>query len=200
MGQGEIGMRIVLVLILAGFLLGCNKPAETPKNTSQPKVEDAPAKPITPPKPLDSASTSLDTDSKILTPPPDAPTPKRQPGTSASPIKNKRWKLLSLNGETISVTDQFKGEPYITLGLHSDKITGNGGCNRFGGKYSLNGNKISFSGFAATKMMCEDAMKVETSFLKGLEAIDGFQMDGEDHMWLTSHGKRTMRFEAVYLN
>lgn len=193
-------MRFLYFLILAGLIFGCNKPAETPKNESDSTRQVTPAEPAQPQKPLDSTSANIDSDSRVVTPPPDAPKPKRQPGRDDSPIKNKRWKLVLLNGEAIRVTDKFTGDPYITLGLHSEKVTGSGGCNRFGGKYTLNGNKISFSGFAATKMMCEDAMTVETPFLKGLETVDGFIMDGEDHMWLTSGGNRIMRFKALYLN
>lgn len=121
-----------------------------------------------------------------------------KPQKRAEPtLINKRWKLVQMNGESITVTDEFRSEPYITLAARSDKMTGSGGCNRFGCKYTIEGEKVSFSGFASTKMMCPEAMKIEEPFLRELAVVNGYKFEGDNGMWLTRDGKRVMKFEAV---
>jgi len=127
-----------------------------------------------------------------------APETLRQQNTD--PLKRKRWKLIQLNGERIEVTEDFRSEPYITLSANSNKMTGSGGCNRFGCKYTLMGEKISFAGLATTKVNCEQIMSVESQFLDELQKVTGYTLVDENSMWLLRDGKKVMKFEMVTAN
>jgi heat shock protein HslJ len=56
-----------------------------------------------------------------------------------------------------------------TLVLDEGHASGSGGCNRFAGGYSLEGERLSFQPLAATRMACEpDVMTAESEFLAAL--------------------------------
>ncbi len=174
------------------LLIACNKKADPPKETV---TQVAPQKP---------APVAKDSVAEVKPPPPTETSEPIQPELkkvkpSESPIKNKRWKLLEMDGERVEVTEAFKGEPHIILSLQTNKIHGSGGCNRFGGTYTLDGDKLTFGGIASTKIYCEEAMQVEEPFIRGLSTANGYRVNG-DAMWLLRDGKPVMKFEAVYTN
>jgi heat shock protein HslJ len=57
-------------------------------------------------------------------------------------------------------------------------VAGTGGCNRFGGRYRLDDPaRVSFSGIAATKRLCEEAtMQVEEGLLRALHEAGRFRV------------------------
>lgn len=191
-------MKVALTLLIALVLCGCGKKSDDqkPETSSQEQSSETVIEPQRGQAGIDDPVAQ--SDDQITAEQEDAPpTPPRN---QSDPLKNKRWKLVELRGELIEVTDDFRSDPYITLSAHSNKMTGSGGCNRFGCKYDLQGDKITFNGFAATKVLCKEAMSVEEPFLRELAVVTGFVMDGEDRMWLLRDGKRVMKFEALYLN
>jgi heat shock protein HslJ len=190
-------MRLVFTLMLALALISCGKKSDDKKTETTPdatsEITQQPSETGTPDK--DSVAVTKSDTSKVET---DKPTPGRE--RKVDPLKNKRWKLVRLNGAAVEVSEDFKSYPYITFSAQSDRLTGSGGCNRFGCKYAQNDDKLTMTGFASTKMMCREAMDVEKPFLEGLANVTGYVMDGEDKLWLTKDGKRVMEFDALYLN
>lgn len=185
-------MRHTFLIICALLLVACNKKTDPPKET---------ATHVTPQNPV---PVEKDTIAEVNpTPPPETAKPivpeLKKPKPSESPIKNKRWKLLEMDGEKVEITEAFKGEPHIILSLQTNKIHGSGGCNRFGGTYTLAGDNLTFGGIAATKINCEEVMQVEEPFIRGLTTVNGYRVNG-DAMWLLRDGKQIMKFEAVYTN
>lgn len=78
-----------------------------------------------------------------------------------------KWKLSSMQvgkGNNISITAP------ITLNISQDhKIGGKGGCNSYGGSYSLGkSNKVKFSEIFSTKMFCEGTSATESTFFQSL--------------------------------
>jgi putative lipoprotein len=55
-------------------------------------------------------------------------------------------------------------------------VSGNGACNRFGGTYTQEGNKLSFGPLMSTKMACLD-MNKETAFFNALDQVNSFEGD-----------------------
>jgi heat shock protein HslJ len=61
------------------------------------------------------------------------------------------------------------------------KASGSAGCNRFTAGYAAEGQKLTFSPAAATRMMCTapSVMEQEQQFLKALEAVATARFEGD---------------------
>lgn len=113
-------------------------------------------------------------------------------------ITEKYWKLVELNGKQVAKTESMKREPFMILKAQGNRVNGNGGCNSFGGTYTLLENgKIKFSQMAGTLMACPD-MAVETEFMKVLETADNYTINGDRLSLNKARMAPLARFEAVY--
>lgn len=79
-------------------------------------------------------------------------------------VEGTNWKLVSLNGAAITRA--------ATLSFKEGKITGNSGCNSFGGSYKMEGKVLTITEpLASTLMACEeDVMNLEQKYLGALQA------------------------------
>lgn len=85
-----------------------------------------------------------------------------------SNIAGYKWVLIELNGKKATEDKQMKKTPFVKFGADST-ISGNGGCNGYGGKYVLNGaNGIEISEVISTMMACmdNDVQKQEVGLFK----------------------------------
>ena len=88
-----------------------------------------------------------------------------------------------LSGETWVLTT-FNNQPPIhdhqpSLQFDVGQISGNTGCNHYGGSYQINGDKISFDGIYSTEMACldpEGLMDQERTYLDLLRVADQFEL------------------------
>jgi heat shock protein HslJ len=89
------------------------------------------------------------------------------------------------------VLDGGGGKPPV-LRFEAGRVSGTGGCNRFGGSYESSGEALSFSPLAATRMACEPAlMKSEQDFFAMLEQVRGMKLEG-DALELRDQGGKTL--------
>jgi putative lipoprotein len=59
-----------------------------------------------------------------------------------------------------------------------DRVAGNGGCNRYFGGMTLDGNRVAFGNLGSTMMACPEAvMDQERRFLNALERTSSFRLD-----------------------
>lgn len=66
---------------------------------------------------------------------------------------NGTWILKTLNGQVAA--DVFKGKiPVMNINMTENRISGNGGCNSYTGKFTLDKGVFSAPNVAATMMMC----------------------------------------------
>ena len=65
-----------------------------------------------------------------------------------SPLRNTDWKVVRLNGAPVRVAARQR-EPYLTLARDEQRVSGDGGCNRFTGGFELNGARLRFRGWPA---------------------------------------------------
>jgi len=67
-----------------------------------------------------------------------------------------------------------------TLTISSDgKVAGSGGCNRYFGNATIDGETIIFSELATTHMACrEEAMAQESAFLAALALVASYSLEG----------------------
>lgn len=90
-------------------------------------------------------------------------------------LTNTNWELASVNGKTVDAANYNSGLP-VAYFSKDNKITGNGGCNRYSGSYNLNEEDgINISQVAATKMFCPG--DGEGEYMKALETVDGAKVD-----------------------
>ena len=58
-------------------------------------------------------------------------------------------------------------------------VSGSGGCNRFHGAATIDGNTITFGPLAATRKMCVPAlMDQEQKFFAGLADVKSYRLEG----------------------
>jgi heat shock protein HslJ len=84
------------------------------------------------------------------------------------------WALIELNGEKpIEST-------ILTIEFEMGQISGNAGCNLYGGNYMIEGEKINFDSIYNTEMACqthEGVMDQEQQYLEILRMADRFSLD-----------------------
>src|SRR5688572_18032596 len=86
---------------------------------------------------------------------------------------NQRWVLTELKEVPVQLSGSRK-DAYIEFSPSDKRFTGNGGCNRINGNYSLEKkNRIKLSEIISTKMSCTD-IAFETTFLATLGDIDSY--------------------------
>lgn len=96
------------------------------------------------------------------------------------PLVGTTWRVDGLvEGGTVSSTIAGT-EPSLLLDPDGT-VAGDASCNRFSGTYTLDGDRLSFSGLATTKMACPESgvMEQEAAILLALEATASFEIEGE---------------------
>lgn len=94
------------------------------------------------------------------------------------PLVGTYWKVLEVNGDSISIHNSMEREAYIMLGK-DNKFQGNGSCNTLMGSYEIKeGNRISISVVGSTMMACP-AMETESKVLKAIQTCDNYSLNGK---------------------
>jgi heat shock protein HslJ len=77
-------------------------------------------------------------------------------------------------------------------------LAGNSGCNGFGGNYSVEGDRITFSEIVSTLIACEDArMAQEAAVLSVLSGTATYQIEG-DTLTLTGNDEMLVLTRVSY--
>lgn len=77
------------------------------------------------------------------------------------------WKLMTLDGQPVTVADNQR-EAHLVLG-EDGRVSGSTGCNRLMGSYRLEGDTLTFSRLASTRMACPgDMAMLEQAWLAAL--------------------------------
>jgi len=93
-------------------------------------------------------------------------------------LAGSSWKVTSFNNNRHAVVGVM-GDRGITLEFTAEQVSGSAGCNRFSASYTTDGNSISFSPAAATRMACEEPlMTQEQEFLAALASAVKWRIDG----------------------
>jgi len=124
-------------------------------------------------------------------------TEKNSTTTEEEKIVEKYWKLKTLAGKEVEMTDNQTKEMHFMLKLNENRVAGFGGCNSFFGSYQLlKGSRIKFSHLGSTKMYCPDVN--EAAFMNVFELTDNYTV--KDDVLSLNVGKRAPLavFEAVY--
>ena len=96
------------------------------------------------------------------------------------------WRLLSIQGRPVA------GIPEVTLAFDGDRVSGNGGCNSFGGQFTYEPatGALAVSGLLSTMRACAEPARndVEAAYLKALPGVALASMDSAGHLVLTGSG------------
>jgi heat shock protein HslJ len=110
---------------------------------------------------------------------------------------------LGLEGSKWSLFAFRKSAPIpgtsFTLRFESDKVSGNAGCNRFFGSYTLEGDQITFSDLGMTEMACmepEGLMEQEQYLLRFLAACETVKFS-DDNLFLIRSDHEQLSFAPL---
>jgi len=101
------------------------------------------------------------------------------------------WILTAINNDTAII-----GNP-PTLEFEGDIVSGNAGCNSYGGSYQVRGETISFGPLARTELYCmesEGVMDQEQIYLEILESAQRFELV-ESVLIIFADSGRTLTFQ-----
>jgi len=102
------------------------------------------------------------------------------------------WTLNDLNG-SVPIAGTL-----VTAKFADGQVSGNSGCNTYGGSYEVNGDALTVSALFMTEMACLDpagAMDQESAYLDILGRAASYQVDGPQLTITTSNGD-TLTFTA----
>ncbi len=113
-----------------------------------------------------------------------------QPQQSESPEGS--WFLIELNSNPVP------SDANIYMIVDSDRLSGNDGCNQFGGSYTLDGNSFSVGDeLMSTLMACEEPiMQRADEFNKALQDSAQYKITNKQLQLLAKGGKVLAVFEA----
>lgn len=103
---------------------------------------------------------------------PDAEPDRDDAGT----LFGRRWMLTEIDSVAIR-----SAKPYIEFERESNRFSGDSGCNRISGRFERQGRNLRLSQVISTKRACLDTgdQLTETDFLRRLEQVNRFQIDGD---------------------
>lgn len=100
-----------------------------------------------------------------------------QTADSASTLSGREWLLVSLGNERVAPLSDGR-RPYLQFAT-SGRAYGFGGCNRFTGRYRLEGQGLEFSGMAMTRKACAEGMDLEQRFSRTLTDVTEYEIDDD---------------------
>ena len=92
---------------------------------------------------------------------------------SSTQLTGETWVLTTFNNQ------QAISEHQPTLQFELEQVSGNTGCNHYGGDYQINGDEISFEGIYSTEMAClapAGLMQQEQTYLELLRSTTRFSL------------------------
>ena len=120
--------------------------------------------------------------------------------TKDNSITEKYFKLITLEGKTVTMAENQQREIFFTLRTEGNKVTGFAGCNSFSGEYTLeDGNRIRFKNMAVTMMACPDVAVNEAELLEMFELADNYTIVNDVLSLNVGRRAPLAVFEAVYM-
>lgn len=116
--------------------------------------------------------------------------------TSDVDLQNTYWKLVTLGDEPVTVEPGHR-EPHFVLALDKLQVRGHGGCNRFSGRYRIDGDRLHFASITSSHLECREGSVQEGRFFQVMRATERFEIRGEGLELFGPEGSLA-RFRAVY--
>lgn len=127
---------------------------------------------------------------------PDPGAAKAGEGSASMSIQNITWDLTGIGAASAPEAPLPDTSVTLLLDAASGEASGSAGCNRYVGKYTLDGDALKFGPIAATKRYCgvpEGVMAQESAVLAALQSTHRFTLEG-DVLTLHQDGDQVLRF------
>jgi heat shock protein HslJ len=105
-------------------------------------------------------------------------------GASNSALSDSEWQMLAIDGATAANLDQAK------LSFTADTLGASVGCNRMGGNYHVNGDRLIAGPLTQTEMYCEGPVGSQEQALSALLVAAPEIRLTENRLALISSGHR----------
>jgi putative lipoprotein len=116
-------------------------------------------------------------------------------GSNSPALVGTTWKLTAY-GPVASPNPAVEGSDASVVFNSDGTVTGNGGCNGFGGDYELKEDQLTFGPLVSTLMACEDPrMDQESAVTQVLFETASYKIDG--NTLTITKGDTALVFEAV---
>lgn len=113
---------------------------------------------------------------------------------TANPLAGTHWSLELNHGAPVMQ------DTAITLSFDADgQAGGSGGCNSYGGGYTVDGNWLQFSDITSTLMAClsDEVMQQEADYFATLSQVTGYRRIGPDRLVLDLSDSGALVFVAI---
>ena len=100
------------------------------------------------------------------------------------PLDGTSWELTAISKHT-----PVEGS-HLTLAFEDGQVSGNSGCNSFGGEYDAKGDRLEIGMLMSTLMACAEPamMEQETEFMRMLGDAQRFEIaDGQLQIFWSAH-------------
>jgi heat shock protein HslJ len=98
--------------------------------------------------------------------------------TTETNLTGSAWKLVELEGEP--ATPGTGGKQSFLSFTEDGTVSGFAGCNRFTGSFQSDGDELSFSPLASTRMACAEGMEQENQFLAALTEVERYSIHSSE--------------------
>lgn len=111
---------------------------------------------------------------------------------------NGAWQLRLIDGKQDSFQLLFPGKnPFVSFIVSEKRVSGNTGCNSFGGEFTLDGSRLLFDKpMAMTKMFCQG--NGENIFVSNLQRVRSYQVLRDTTLQLISGDTVIMSFDKSH--
>lgn len=121
--------------------------------------------------------------------------PKEPSKTMEISFIGTKWMLTKLNGDVLNLTETDLEQPFIKLSAKDNGVGGNGGCNSFGGTFSLKEHQqIEFSQMMATMKYCEGST-IENVFMANIQKAVSYTILNDELTLVDEEGHTLASFE-----
>lgn len=125
--------------------------------------------------------------------PPPTPVPTATPAPSPDPLVGTEWMVVDIGGY-----DVLPGTALSLSFIPGNNVQGNGGCNTYGGTYSVDDDRLAISITTSTQVSCDDSItQQEGAFLAALESAATFKVGPGRLRIRDASGATVLRFAGL---
>lgn len=118
-------------------------------------------------------------------------TPVEDGDAAVVPLTNTYWKLVEVRGQPVESAEKAR-EPHMLL-LDDGRVNGFSGCNRYKGRYQVEGSNLLFDAMGSTRMACPDS-QTESMLFAAFANTVGVHLSGNRLHLLDEAGSKLAVF------